>query len=123
RRRNKIMPMPRLFSLGSIGALAGGLSLALFSAPAAATLHGYCAPPTQCVDNGTNSPTSTNPPAQFGFTTSPGPSSGDLFVDVLVPNNEDLSPSKLSFALTGTLSGTATLFNTSPWASGQLDAY
>jgi hypothetical protein len=42
---------------------------------------------------------------------------------VLVPNNEDLSPSKLSFAFTGTLSGTATLFNASPWASGQLDAY
>jgi hypothetical protein len=106
-----------------MGAVAGGLLLVLFSAPAAATLHGYCAPPTQCVDNGTNSPTSTNPPLQFGFTTSPGPSSGNLFVDVLVPNNEDLIPSNLSFALTGTLTGTATLFNTSPWASGQLDAY
>ncbi len=119
------MPLPRLLSLASTptGAVAGGLLLVLFSAPAAATLHGYCAPPTQCVDNGTNSPTSTNPPSQFGFTTSPGPTSGDLFVDVLVPNNEDLSPSKLSFAFTGTLSGTATLFNASPWASGQLDAY
>ena len=42
---------------------------------------------------------------------------------MLVPNNEDLSPSKLSFSLTGTLTGTATLFNASPWASGQLDAY
>jgi hypothetical protein len=119
------MPPPRLLSLASTptGAVAGGLFLVLFSAPAAATLHGYCAPSTQCVDNGTNSPTSTNPPSQFGFTTSPGPTSGDLFVDVLVPNNEDLSPSKLSFAFTGTLSGTATLFNASPWASGQLDAY
>jgi len=119
------MPLPRLLSLASTpaGAVAGGLLLGLFSAPAAATLHGYCAPPTQCVDNGTNSPTSTNPPMQFGFTTSPGPTSGDLLVDVLVPNNEDLSPSNLSFALTGTLKGTATLFNTSPWASGQLDAY
>ena len=119
------MPLPRLLSLASTpaGAVAGGLFLVLFSAPAAATLHGYCAPSTQCVDNGTNSPTSTNPPSQFGFTTSPGPTSGDLFVDVLVPNNEDLSPSKLSFAFTGTLSGTATLFNASPWASGQLDAY
>ena len=119
------MPLPRLLSRASTpaGAVAGGLLLGLFSAPAAATLHGYCAPPTQCVDNGTNSPTSTNPPMQFGFTTSPGPTSGDLLVDVLVPNNEDLSPSNLSFALTGTLKGTATLFNTSPWASGQLDAY
>ena len=66
-----------------IGALVGGLSLALLSAPAAATLHGYCAPAaTECIDNGTNSPTMMNPPSQFGFTTSPGPSSGDLFVDV-----------------------------------------
>jgi len=117
------MPMPRLFSLGSIGALAGGLSLALFSAPAAATLHGYCAPPTQCVDNGTNSPTSTNPPANFGFTTSPGPTSGDLWVDLLVPNNEDTNPSKLSFMLSGTLSGTASLFGTSAWTSGKLDSF
>src|SRR5215831_16534422 len=93
------------------GALAAGLLIALFSGPAAATLHGYCAPPTQCVDNGTNSPTSTNPPFQFGFTTSPGPTTGDLWVDVLVPNNEVSNPSSMSFALTGTLSGTATLFN------------
>jgi len=119
------MRTPKWLSLAStpLGALAGGLSLVLFSAPAAATLHGYCAPPTQCVDNGTNSPTSVNPPSQFGFTTSPGPSSGDLFVDLLVPNNEDSSPSKLSFALTGTLSGTATLFNMSAWTSGQLASY
>jgi PEP-CTERM motif len=112
-----------------VAALAGGLSLALFSAPAAATLHGYCAsnpptmPSTECVDNGTNSPTMNNPPLQFGFTTSPGPTSGDLWVDVLVPNNEDLSPSKLSFALTGTLSGTTSLFSSTAWTSGQLDAY
>ena len=108
-----------------IAAIAGGsgLFLALFATPAAATLHGYCAPPMQCVDNGTNSPTSTNPPSGFGFTTSPGPKTGDLYVDVLVPNNEDASPSKLSFALGGTLSGTATLFSSSAWTSGQLDTY
>ncbi len=120
------MRVVKLLSLAStpIGAIAGGLSLAVFSAPAAATLHGYCAPAaTECIDNNTNSPTSVNPPSQFGFTTSPGPSSGDLFVDVLVPNNEDSNPSKLSFALTGTLSGTATLFSSSAWTSGQLDAY
>ena len=106
-----------------IGALVGGLSLALLSAPAAATLHGYCAPAaTECIDNGTNSPTMMNPPSQFGFTTSPGPSSGDLFVDVLVPNTV-MSPSALSFALTGPLSGTASLFKTSAWTSGALDGY
>jgi len=118
------MPMPRLLSLASpLGVIAGGMSLVLFSAPAAATLHGYCAPPTQCVDNGTNSPTTTNPPSNFGFTTSPGPTSGDLWVDLLVPNNEDSSPSKMSFMLSGTLSGTATLFNMSAWSAGKLDSY
>jgi hypothetical protein len=121
------MPLPRSLSLAStpIAALAGGsgLLLVLFATPAAATLHGYCAPPTQCIDNGTNSPTTMNPPTGFGFTTSPGPTSGDLYLDVLVPNNEDSSPSKLSFALGGTLTGTATLFNSSAWSTGQLDAY
>ena len=125
------MPIVKVLSRAStpIGAIVGGFSLALFSAPAAATLHGYCQsspamlPSTQCADNGTNSPTTFNPPLQFGFTTSPGPSTGGLFVDVLVPNNEDLNPSKLSFALTGTLSGTASLFSPTAWSSGQLDAY
>jgi hypothetical protein len=120
------MPIGKLFSLAStpIGAIAGGVSLVLFSAPAAATLHGYCAPPsTECIDNNTNSPTSVNPPSQFGFTTSPGPTSGDLWVNVLVPNNEASNPSSMSFALTGTLSGTATLFSTTAWTSGMLDSY
>src|SRR5215510_4677017 len=106
-----------------MGAVFGGLGLALFSAPVGAKLHGYCAGTGQCVDNGTNSPTTMNPPLQFGFTTSPGPSSGDLFMDVLVPNNEASNPSSLSFALTGTLSGTATLFSPTAWTSGQLDSY
>jgi len=124
------MPVAKLPSRASmpIGVIAGTLSLALLSAPAAATLHGYCAsnpptmPSTECVDNGTNSPTMNNPPLSFGFTTSPGPTSGDLWVDVLVPNNV-MNPSALSFALTGTLSGTASLFNTTAWTSGQLDGY
>ena len=119
------MPIAKWLSRASmpIGVVAGGLCLALFSAPAAATLHGYCAPAaTECIDNGTNSPTMMNPPSQFGFTTSPGPTTGDLFVDVLVPNNV-MNPSALSFALTGTLSGTASLFNATAWTSGQLDAY
>ena len=64
-----------------------------------------------------------NPPSGFGFTTSPGPTTGDLYLDVLVPNNEDSNPSKLSFALGGTLSGTANLFSSSAWTSGKLDAY
>jgi hypothetical protein len=84
-------------------------------------LHGYCAGVGQCVDNGTNSPTSNNPPSQFGFTVSPGPASGSHFLlDVLAPNNE---AHPASFAVTGTLAGTATLFSATPWTSGFLDAY
>ena len=122
------MPSLKLLSFSSkpIGALAGGTLLA-FAAPAAfadTPLHGYCAPPaTECLDKGANSPTTVNPPAKFGFTVSSGPTTGDLFVDVLVPNNEDLNPSKLSFALTGDLSGTASMFGSSAWSSGKLDSF
>ena len=62
------MPVTKLVTLAStpLGALTGGLSLALFSAPAAATLHGYCAPgATQCIDNGTNSPTTKKPTVEL----------------------------------------------------------
>jgi len=83
-------------------------------------LHGYCSGTAQCVDNGTNSPTGNNPPQNFGFTVSPGPQTGTLFVDILVPNNES---SASSFAITGTLSGTATLFSATPWTSGDLASY
>src|SRR5690349_7247522 len=67
-------------------------------------LHGFCngtAP--SCVDNGTNTPlgsTSTN----FGFSISPGPQTGDLLIELLVPNN-DVHPA--SFSITGTQGGTA----------------
>ena len=82
-------------------------------------LHGYCAGAGQCIDNGINSPTTSNP-VNFGFTVSPGPASGDFVVDVLVPNNVAL-PS--SFAITGTLSGTANLRSMVPWTSGNLAPY
>jgi hypothetical protein len=83
-------------------------------------LHGYCAGAGQCIDNGTNSPTNNNPPVNWGFTISPGPATGDLTVDLLVPDNESAA---VSYAITGTLTGTATLFSSTPWTSGQLDAY
>jgi hypothetical protein len=86
-------------------------------------LHGYCSGVGQCVDNGTNSPTSINPALKFGFTVSPGPASGDLLIDVLVPNNLVSIPSSLSYALTGTLTGTATLFGATAWTSGNLATY
>jgi hypothetical protein len=97
----------------------------MLAAPASSTaildpLQGYCSPAaTQCIDNGTNSPTSNNPPQNFGFTVSPGPASGDFRIDILTPNNQAAGP---SFTLTGTLSGTATKL-VGTWTSGQLDAF
>ena len=116
----------RFFALG--GAVAVGAATLVLTAAATASaqtatldpLHGYCAGAGQCIDNGTNSPTTTNPPSNFGFTISPGPATGDFLVDVLAPNNE---AHPASFAVTGTESGTATLFSATPWTSGQLDVY
>jgi hypothetical protein len=83
-------------------------------------LHGYCAGVGQCVDNGSNSPTTTNPPSNFGFTISGGPITGStLLLDFLEPNNQ----AHASVAITGTYSGTASLFSATPWTSGFLDAY
>jgi hypothetical protein len=107
-----------------LAVLGSALSLAMLGGAAFADivplddpLHGYCA--VGCIDNGTNSPTQN--PTNFGFTVSPGPASGSSFlIDVLVPNNES---APASFALTGTFSGTATLFSATPWTSGSLAPY
>src|SRR5262249_28157555 len=70
----------------------------------------------------TNSPTSNNPPLNFGFMDPSGPQTGTLMFDILTPNNQTAGP---SFGLTGTLTGTATLFNATAWAnpSQRLDQY
>ena len=92
-------------------------------------LHAFCWGATPvCLDNGTVTPTSTNPP-NFGFTVSPGPQTGDFRIDVLVPNNAALPP---NFTITGTQGGLgnnqpinaiANLFSGTAWTSGQLDTY
>jgi hypothetical protein len=115
----KSVPTSRL-----LGAFAGVVFLAMLAAPASATLHGYCSGTTQCVDNETNSPTTNNPPTNFGFTTSPGPTTGvSLTFDILVPNNLDPSPGAISFPLTGTFTGTATLFSATAFTTGALAGY
>jgi hypothetical protein len=96
-------------------------------------LHGFCWGTTPaCSDNGTVTPTTTNPPS-FGFTISPGPQTGLYSIVVLVPNNEaGLNPSLLNFAITGTqggvsdnsaISSTATLFKSTAWTSSTLAVY
>jgi hypothetical protein len=80
-------------------------------------LHGQCngTGTGTCSDNGTNTPLGNS--TTFGFTISPGPQTGDLIIDLLVPNNEAIP---LSF---GVGSGTATLFSATAWTSGDLDTY
>lgn len=90
-------------------------------------LHGYCSPAaTQCADNGTNSPTSQNPPTGFGFTVSPGPASGDLVIDLLAPNNLDPHPGDVVLKASGSVSGTFSLFGGLPataWTTGDLATF
>lgn len=114
-----------LAALAAATGLAGTLTLAPTAAQAntATTLdplHGFCGGVGQCADNGTNSPTTNNPPKNFGFTISPGPQSGDFLLDVLVPNNVS---KPVNFSITGTATGTATLVSTTAWTSGNLDTY
>lgn len=92
-------------------------------------LHAFCYGTSTCADNGTNTPTTTNPP-QFGFTISPGPQTGDFVIDVLVPGN--MQTGITTFSITGTqggalnnqaISATASLFSATDWTSGTLAAY
>ncbi len=84
-------------------------------------LHGFC---SDCVDNNTLSVTSTgtNPPADFGFWNAGNANSGTYVLDILTPDNGGSAPSG-SFSISGSASGTASLFNTTAWTSGQLDSY
>jgi len=109
-------------------ALIAAAAFAAVSTPALATqpvqsptLHGFCALGNICVDNGTNTPTAVNPPV-FGFAASPGPATGTLWIDILVPNTVNVNVTG-PFTITGALSGTANLVSTTAWTSGQLDAY
>ncbi len=76
---------------------------------------------------GANTPLGNS--TQFGFNISPGPNTGDLLLEFLVPN-DTTQPSSIS--VTGTQGGTdntalisasATLVSGTAWTSGFLDAY
>ena len=86
-------------------------------------LHGQCngTGTGTCSDNGTNTPLGNS--TTFGFTISPGPQTGDLFLVLLVPNNEVIPPSFAVDFSDNTLAGTATLFSPTAWTSGSLADY
>jgi hypothetical protein len=89
------------------------------------TLHGFCVSPTPtCSDNGTVTPTGTNPP-NFGFNSS-GTTMGDFELLLLAPNNEVSSPSTFSLTIAGTNVATASaassLVNTTAFTGGKLES-
>lgn len=86
------------------------------------TLHGFCSLGNVCIDGGSNTPTSVNPPV-FAFASSGQSATGNLWIDILVPNNISLGSLPASYAISGHLNGTASLVSSTPWTSGQLDTY
>ena len=119
--------------------LAGAAALALLASTGTAlahdhnqgsstsTLHSFCAGSTPaCTDNGTNTPTTTNPP-EFGFSTSGRPASGDLILAFLTPETTPPATAPtigITQAASGTPSSvTTSLFSATAWTSGDLAAY
>ena len=78
--------------------------------------------PTTCVDLGGNTPLGSNS-TMFGFTISPGPQTGDLFLDILLPNNYSSPPLSFSITENPSTSLTANQFSPTAWTSGFLDTY
>jgi hypothetical protein len=100
--------------------IGGALAFAVMIQPASAdTLHGYCFAGPACTDNGTNTPTATDPP-QFGFHGSGGTDTGDVWYVFLLPT---AVTDPASFGITGTVNNTVSLFSATPFTSGQLDTY
>lgn len=104
--------------------LAGAIVLAFANLPAKADtvviddpLHGIC---TGCVDNGTNTP--LNGTGTFGFASSPPGATGVLWLNVLVPNNTNLALFTAP-SITGFAAGTPSLFSTTAWTTGTINAY
>jgi hypothetical protein len=88
------------------------------------TLHGFCDTAAPCVDDGFHTPTSVNPPA-FGFSAGGHAATGDVTIDILVPEDGGAAPSSytISGAFLGASTYTASLVSPTPWSSGQLDSY
>lgn len=107
--------------------LAAAVALASLATPSFAanppTLHGFCASANPCSENGANTPTAVNPPV-FGFSSGGQSATGNLLIDILVPDNlAQASPFTISGSLLGANTFMASLFSTTAWTSGQLDSY
>jgi len=113
--------------------LAGAVSVGPFAARAQ-TLHGFCgasAATSTCLDNGTITPTGSNPLLQFGFTRSPDSNSGltapiSFDLVALVPSNAlGAGTQTLTYTGTGTsVTGSHTLaLQPGIFNSGTLDSF
>jgi hypothetical protein len=115
----------KLGSIVTLSALAAALCAgAAYAAPGPPTLHGFCSTAVPCTDNGANTPTAVNPP-DFGFSAGGHAATGDVLIDILVPEDGGVAPSSytLSGAFLGVSTFTASLVSPTAWSSGFLDSY
>jgi hypothetical protein len=113
-----------------VGAVTARLGMAVFlmvAGPVVAhadALHGFCWGKQSCSDNGTNTPTSVNPP-QFGFVTSSPTFQGNLLLTILVPNTQlGTDPTINGYEMGSSIgSFTANLKSAEAWTRGSLASY
>lgn len=101
-----------------------GLLASLCSTAKADALHGFCWGTSTCSDNGTNTPTTTNPP-EFGFQSSGSSSTtGNLLLEFLLPTDQVSVPSSVGISVkNGSNTSSASLVSSTAWSSGMLDSY
>jgi hypothetical protein len=89
----------------------------------AQALHGFC---TGCTPSGSLGVITApnNPPMNFGFYSAAMQGlTGAYMVDILTPDTGQSAPSGTSYMISGGATGTASLFGTTAWTSGKLDAF
>lgn len=112
-----------LKTLGGLLAIAGATTL---SSPSWATLHGFCSSTAPCPEIGGLTETSVNPPV-FGFASSPPGETGNVMIDILVPDIPS-PPASATYTFSGPASSPTTftaslVSSTTPFTSGDLAAY
>src|SRR5262245_55839240 len=92
-------PVQAVFGLAALAAATFAAVMPARAAIIDDPLHGQCngSGGGACLDNGTNTPLGNS--TSFSFSISPGPQTGDLVLDVLVPNNQT-APSPLQITKT-----------------------